>query len=121
MTAAALALAAVGVLAIGLAWRRAPAEDPVRLLGARAVATLRAGFYLDEVQDWLVVRPVLRAAQAVATVDRVLVDGAVESTGTGSQRLGRLLARLEAGNVQLYLTGMAACAVLVAAVVAVVS
>jgi NADH-quinone oxidoreductase subunit L len=121
MTAAALGLAAIGVLAVGLGWRRAPAEDPVRVLGARAVAALRAGFYLDAVQDRLVVRPVLRAARAVATVDRALVDGAVESTGTGSQRLGRLLARLEAGNVQLYLTGMAACVVLLAAVVAVVS
>jgi NADH-quinone oxidoreductase subunit L len=121
MTAVALGLAAVGALAVGLGWRRAPAEDPVRLLGARPMATLRAGFYLDDVQDRLVVRPALRVARAVATVDRVLVDGAVESTGTGSQWLGRLLARLEAGNVQLYLTGMAACAVLVAAVMAVVS
>jgi NADH-quinone oxidoreductase subunit L len=68
-----------------------------------------------------VVRPTLRLARLVATGDRVLVDGAVESTGGGSLRLGRLLARLEAGNVQLYLTGLAACAVVVAAAVAVIS
>jgi NADH-quinone oxidoreductase subunit L len=121
MTAVALTLAALGALAVGLSWRRAPADDPAGFLGARAIATLRSGFYLDTVQSWLVVRPVLRVARAVSTVDRVLVDGAVESTGPGSQRLGRWLARLEAGNVQLYLTGMAACAVIVAAAVAVVS
>jgi NADH-quinone oxidoreductase subunit L len=85
------------------------------------VAALRSGFHLDAVQDALVVRPVLRAARRVSTVDRVLVDGAVESAGAGSQRLGRVLARLEAGNVQLYLTGLAAGAVLAAFVVAVVA
>jgi NADH-quinone oxidoreductase subunit L len=121
MTAVALGLAAVGVLAVGLSWRQAPADDPARFLGVRVLAALRAGLYLDTAQDRLVVRPVLRVARAVSTVDRVLVDGAVESTGTGSQWLGRLLARLEAGNVQLYLTGMAAAAVIVAAAVAVVS
>ncbi|HVQ97130.1 MAG TPA: NADH-quinone oxidoreductase subunit L [Mycobacteriales bacterium] len=121
MTAVALALAAIGVLTVGLSWRRAPADDPVRFLGTRAVAALHAGFYLDTMQDRLVVRPVLRVARAVSTADRVLVDGAVESTEPGSQWLGRSLARLEAGNVQLYLTGMAAAAIILAAAVAVVS
>jgi NADH-quinone oxidoreductase subunit L len=121
MTAIALALALLGAFAVGLAWRRAPAEDPVRLLGAPVAAALKAGLYLDAVQDRLVVRPALRLARLVATGDRVLVDGAVESTGGGSLRLGRLLARLEAGNVQLYLTGLTACAVVVAAAVAVIS
>jgi len=121
MTAAAVALAALGAGGVWLAWRRAPAEDPLRLLRPGTVAALRSGFHLDAVQDALVVRPVLRAARRVSTVDRVLVDGAVESAGAGSQRLGRVLARLEAGNVQLYLTGLAAGAVLAAFVVAVVA
>jgi NADH-quinone oxidoreductase subunit L len=119
LTALALALAAGGALAVGLAWRRAPAEDPVLLLGTRLAAALRNGLYVDAAQDRLVVRPTRRVARLVSTADSVLVDGAVESTGIGSQRLGRLLARLEAGNVQLYLTGLAAGAVLVALAVAV--
>jgi NADH-quinone oxidoreductase subunit L len=118
-TAISLALAAAGALPVAVAWRRAPAQDPVRSLGPRTVAALRAGLYIDTAQDWLVVRPTLRVARLVAMVDSVVVDGAVESTGGGSQRLGRLLARLEAGNVQLYLTGLAAGAVLVALAVAV--
>jgi NADH-quinone oxidoreductase subunit L len=120
MTALALGLAAVGAVSVGLAWRRAPAEDPVRGLGPGVVAALRSGLYLDTVQDRLVVRPVRRIAVAAAAGDRLLVDGAVESTGPGSRWAGRLLARSEAGNVQLYLTGMLAGAVVVAAVMAVV-
>jgi len=118
-TVIAVTLAAGGALLVVVAWRLDPAEDPVRLLGSRVVGALRAGFYVDAAQDRLVVRPVLRTARLVSTADSVLVDGAVESTGTGSQRLGRLLARLEAGNVQLYLTGLATGAVLVALAVAV--
>jgi len=118
-TVIAVGLAAAGALLVVAAWRRAPAEDPVRLLGPRLAGALREGLYVDAAQDRLVVRPALRVARLVSTADSVLVDGAVESTGAGSQRLGRLLARLEAGNVQLYLTGLAAGAVLVAFAVAV--
>jgi NADH-quinone oxidoreductase subunit L len=120
MTVLALALAAVGAVSVGLAWRRAPAEDPVRGLGPAAVAALRNGLYVDALQDRVVVRPVRALARAVAAGDRLLVDGAVESTAPGSRWAGRLLARSEAGNVQLYLTGMLAGAVVVAAVMAVV-
>jgi NADH-quinone oxidoreductase subunit L len=66
-----------------------------------------------------VVRPALRLAAMVAAADRRLVDGAVESTGPGAQRLGRILARTAAGNVQLYLTGMVAGAVVIGALLAV--
>jgi NADH-quinone oxidoreductase subunit L len=116
MTALAVGLAAIGAGAVAVAWRRDPAADPVR---GRATATLRAGFYLDAVQQRLVVRPALRLAAMVAAADRRLVDGAVESTGPGAQRLGRILARTAAGNVQLYLTGMVAGAVVIGALLAV--
>jgi NADH-quinone oxidoreductase subunit L len=120
MTIVALGLAALGAVSVGLAWRRAPAEDPIRGLGAGTVAALRSGLYLDALQDRVVVRPVRALAAAVAAGDRLLVDGAVESTAPGSRWAGRLLARTEAGNVQLYLTGMLAGAVVAAAVMAVV-
>ena len=121
MTLVALGLAAIGVAAVALAWRRDPAADPVRLLGAPVAAALRQGLYIDALQDRIVVRPVLAIARMVSTTDRVIVDGAVEGTGVGSQRLGRLLARLEAGNVQGYLTGMIAGAMLIVLAVAVTS
>jgi NADH-quinone oxidoreductase subunit L len=116
-TLVSLALAAVGAVLVAAAWRRAPAVDPALALGPRVLAALRHGFYLDEAQDRLVVRPTLRVATLVAAADARLVDGAVEGTGAGSQRAGRLLARLEAGNVQGYLTGVAVGVVLIAAAV----
>jgi NADH-quinone oxidoreductase subunit L len=118
-TVIAVLLAAGGTLLVLAAWRLDRSADPVLALGGQLAGALRAGLYLDAVQDRLVVRPTLRLARLVSTADSVLVDGAVESTGTGSQRLGRVLARLEAGNVQIYLTGLAAGAVLVALAVAV--
>ncbi|HYT09520.1 MAG TPA: proton-conducting transporter membrane subunit, partial [Mycobacteriales bacterium] len=112
-----LALAALGAGLVATAWRRAPAADPAAALGPRVLAALRHGFYLDAVQDRLVVRPVLRVAALVAAADARLVDGAVESAGTGSQRAGRLLARLANGNVQGYLTGITVGVLLIAVAV----
>jgi NADH-quinone oxidoreductase subunit L len=107
-------LIAVGALAVYALWRRDPAADPVRVLGARAAGALFRGLYLDDVQDALVVRPALRVAAAVSTVDSLVVDGAVEGTGTGSRRLGRALSRLQTGNVQMYATGLVVGSILVA-------
>jgi NADH-quinone oxidoreductase subunit L len=118
-TLLALALAAVGAGAVFVAWRAAPAADPLRVPSG-AAAALRNGLYLDLVQDRLVVRPAVAVARAVATIDTRLVDGAVEGTGIGAGRGGRRLARLAGGDVQGYLTGLAVGAVvLVVAVVAV--
>lgn len=86
-----LAAVAVGIGAAWLAWRRDPAADPARVLGpVRAV--FARGFYLDEVQDAVVVRPVRAVAAVVRTGDEAVVDGAVEGTGRGTVSLGRLLA-----------------------------
>ncbi|HZB51473.1 MAG TPA: hypothetical protein VE547_20465, partial [Mycobacteriales bacterium] len=119
-TLLALALAALGAGAVFAAWRAAPAADPLRLPAA-VVRALRSGLYLDAGQDRLVVRPVLALARAVATVDTRLVDGAVEATGGGARGSGRRLARLAPGDVQGYLTGLAAGAVLLAVAVVAVS
>jgi NADH-quinone oxidoreductase subunit L len=115
-TLLALALAAVGAGAVFAAWRAAPASDPLRV-PAGVAATLRNGLYLDLVQDRLVVRPARALARVVATIDTRLVDGAVEGTGIGAGRGGRRLARLASGDVQGYLTGLAAGAVVLAVAV----
>jgi len=52
---------------------------------------LASGFYLDAVQDRLVVRPVRALAGAIKTVDERVVDGAVEGTGMTTTWLGSLL------------------------------
>lgn len=64
-----LPLAAVA-LGVGLAWavwRREPAADPARALGPLQTVFARA-FYLDEVQDTLVVRPVRALADRKSVV-----------------------------------------------------
>ena len=119
LAAISVALIAVGGLSVYAVWRRDPAADPVRVLGARVAAALSRGLYLDDAQDALVVRPVLRLARAVSTVDSRVVDGAVEGAGTESLRVGRRLARLQTGNVQLYATGLVLGSILVAFAVAV--
>ncbi len=114
LAALSVALIAAGALAVYAVWRRDPAADPVQVLGGGVSSALYRGLYLDDVQDALVVRPVLRLARAVSTVDSLVVDGAVVRTGTGSLRAGRGLARLQTGNVQLYATGLVVGSVLVA-------
>lgn len=114
-----LVLLAAGAATTYLVWRREPAADPVARLGPQAAAALSCGLYGDAVQSALVVRPVQAVARATWAADRILVDGAVEGSGTGSQWVGRTLARLQAGNVQLYLTGLVSAVVLVAIAVTV--
>src|SRR6266511_3288541 len=120
LAALSVALIAAGALAVYAVWRRDPAADPVQVLGGGVSSALYRGLYLDDVQDALVVRPVLRLARAVSTVDSLVVDGAVVRTGTGSLRAGRGLARLQTGNVQLYATGLVVGSVLVALAVVLV-
>lgn len=91
------ALIVVGAIATYLVWRAEPTLDPARVLRSGA-AVLRRGFYLDEVQDGLVVRPFRRLAGAVAWVDEAgvdgLVDGAAEATTVMSRGLSRAHPRL---------------------------
>jgi len=91
-TLVALAVLALGAAGAWLVWRRAPAADPARVLG-RARPVFAGAFYLDAVQDALVVRPMTALAAIVRNGDESLVDGAVEATGRDVNLLGGLLGR----------------------------
>ncbi|HEU4349335.1 MAG TPA: NADH-quinone oxidoreductase subunit L [Actinoplanes sp.] len=86
-----LVLLATGAGAAWWLWYAVPGVDPALALG-RARALFASGFYLDAVQDRLVVRPVRALAAAVRTVDERVVDGTVEGTGVATTRAGTLLA-----------------------------
>jgi NADH-quinone oxidoreductase subunit L len=88
-----LAWAALGVTGTWWVWRSRPAADPVRVLGPLRPLFANA-FYLDAVQNALVVRPVTALARVVRRADESLVDGAVEATGRGTLGLGGAVARL---------------------------
>jgi NADH-quinone oxidoreductase subunit L len=114
-----LVLMAVGIVTAWLLWRREPGTDPARALGpARRV--LAEAFFLDAVQEALVVRPVVALARAVRRTDESVVDGAVEATGRGADDLGALLGRAHRAALPRAATAVLAAAVLFGLVAAVI-
>ncbi len=101
----ATALGLLGVLVTYTGWRRAPAADPARLLG-RARRPFERAFYLDELYDAVLVRPLPRLARAVLGFDVTGVDGLASGSGSGAWLAGGGLRRLQNGNVQAYATAL---------------
>ena len=101
-----VALVVVGAGAVLSTWRLEPLVDPT--LGLRARVAMERAFYVDDVYDRLVVRPVRAATGGVAWTDDTVVGGAVRATGSEAGRLARLVSLTQAGNVQTYLTGLLA-------------
>jgi NADH-quinone oxidoreductase subunit L len=102
-----------GVGSAWFAWQRAPEADPALALGPARVVLAEA-FYLDQVQDFLVVRPVQALARAVRRADESIVDGAVEATGRGTRSLGAVLSSLHRAALPRAATAVLAAAVLFA-------
>jgi NADH-quinone oxidoreductase subunit L len=108
-----LALLALGGGLAWWLWRRRTAADPAAALGpARRV--FAHAFYLDNVQDALVVRPVRALARVVRRADESGVDGAVEGAGRGTLGLGGLLARAHRAGLPRAATAVLAGALLTA-------
>ena len=119
-SALSVVLAVVGATAVWLVWRRAPAADPTATLRQRRA--LEHAFFVDDVYDRVLVRPVRVATRAVGWADDTVVGGAVRGAGAEAGRLSGWVARTQGGNVQSYLTGLlAGVLLLVAGVVTLVS
>ena len=118
-SALSVGLAAVGALVVWVVWRRDPAADPTRTLRWRP-AFVHA-FYVDDLYDRTVVRPVRVAARAVRRFDDDVVVGGVTGTGRGSLSLSGLIARTQGGNVTTYLTGLLAGVLIIVAGVVVLT
>lgn len=70
-------------------------------------------FYVDEIYDFLFVKPIQRLSRFLHHyVDIQGIDGFVDSIGAGVQRLGAEFRKLQNGNIEYYLLGMVAGAVL---------
>jgi NADH-quinone oxidoreductase subunit L len=108
---------AFAVTGVALAWRRDPAADPI--LAVRPRRVLANAFYLDAVQDALVVRPVRALAALTRRADESIVDGAIESAGAGAFGAGGLLARAHRAGLPRAATAALTGAVLIGAVAAV--
>lgn len=110
---------AVGLVAAWAVWRRRPDDDPARILGPARPLFANA-FYLDAVQDAVVVRPARALARAVRGGDELAVDGAVEGTGRGAVGLGGRLAALHRAALPRAVSGVLAGAVLIGLAVALI-
>jgi NADH-quinone oxidoreductase subunit L len=100
-------------------WRRDPAADPARALGPLRPAFAGA-FWLDAVQDALVVRPTRALARAVRAGDEAGVDGAVEGTGRATLGLGARLAAWHRAALPRAATAVLAGTLLIGLAVAVI-
>ena len=85
-----LALLVVGAGSSWWMWQASPGTDPAGVFG-KARPVFANAFYLDAVQERLVVRPVKALAALLKVVDERVVDAAVEGTGTTTTRLGTFM------------------------------
>jgi NADH-quinone oxidoreductase subunit L len=70
-------------------------------------------FYVDELYDFLFVRPVEKLSKLFHYyVDIQGIDGIVNGFATGVQRIGAQVRKLQNGNIEYYLLGMVAGAIL---------
>jgi len=73
---------------------------------------LAGKFYVDEVYDTMLVKPVERLSKALHYyVDMWAIDGVVNAVGAGVQKTGAWFRRLQNGNIEYYLFGMVAGAI----------
>src|SRR6266545_3095333 len=113
-----LAALALGAGLAYVVWRREPQADPALALGPARQVFANA-FYVDNVQEALVVRPAVRLAAAVRRGDESLVDGAMESTGRGATGLGSVLAQAHRAALPRAATAVLAGAVVLGLIAAV--
>lgn len=116
----ALVLAAAVIAVVVVRWRSALDADPTTRLLGRTGPPLAAGLNMDLLYITTLIRPIRdRIAPAAGRIDAVLIDGSVEGTARLAHGTGALLRRLENGNLQAYVTGLAIGAVALAVGVAI--
>ncbi|MCB0528521.1 MAG: NADH-quinone oxidoreductase subunit L [Saprospiraceae bacterium] len=86
-----------------------PVADEAQTGLTRVVANK---FYVDEIYDFLFVKPVEIGSRLLHYADTLFVDGIVTGVAKGVERLGAQFRKLQNGNIEYYLIGMVAGAVL---------
>jgi NADH-quinone oxidoreductase subunit L len=105
---ASLMMALFGILIGYLIYRRGPSATLEKLtragIGRALVIWLYGKWFLDEIYGFLVIRPLrILASFCAAFIDPWVIDGiAVKGSGYTVLGFGRLLSRLQTGNVQSY-------------------
>ncbi|MFF3442131.1 NADH-quinone oxidoreductase subunit L [Streptosporangium sp. NPDC002721] len=109
-----LTVALLGAGVVYAVWRSDPLTDPARLLGPFR-APCEQAFHVDSVYTRLFVQPVLLLAGLVVRTDGRVVDGAVRGSGRATLSLAGLVRLVQNGNAQLYVTGLLAGVLMIAA------
>jgi NADH-quinone oxidoreductase subunit L len=111
-----LAIAAIGIYSAFLIYG-AGGKEPAWLSAwkrGKPYELLFNKFYIDEIYDFLLVRPLTRVADWLAkAVDVRLIDGAINGVAQGAWDTSVSWRRLQSGHVQHYLFGFLAGAVLI--------
>jgi NADH-quinone oxidoreductase subunit L len=66
---------------------------------------LKNKFFVDEIYDWFLVRPLYFLAQffVFRILDRIVVDGNIEGIGRGVRGVGGILQGISSGHLSIYL------------------
>ncbi len=105
-TKIALAVAVVVLAALAIGFARAAYLERRVNTAALEPTVLREAWYFDAATRTLIADPGLHAAEALATVDRVAIDGAVNAVGEIVGDAGRGLRRTQSGQVREYALGI---------------
>ena len=77
-------------------------------------------FYVDEIYDFLVIRPVLTSSRDVFwAMDRVVVDGAVNGVASQARAVGRVLRSWQTGSIRTYASWVAIGSVIIMLIVSI--
>ncbi|MGH7838751.1 MAG: NADH-quinone oxidoreductase subunit L, partial [Candidatus Binataceae bacterium] len=105
LSAIATVAAIAGIVAAWVLYLRLPGLPSLLAYRASALySTLAHKFYVDEIYDALVSRPLFWLSTNVLRrgVDDAVIDGMVDGAGVGVEGGGEVLRRVETGNVQHY-------------------
>jgi NADH-quinone oxidoreductase subunit L len=100
---------AIGIGGLALAWvlisprnARLRTADAEPAYNGGAERTLYNKWYIDELYDRIVVRPVVGLSRAFARFDLSFIDGLVDFAGRTTQALGLAFGRIQTGQVNTY-------------------
>ncbi|WP_308636684.1 NADH-quinone oxidoreductase subunit L [Paenibacillus silvisoli] len=114
--------AAVGLLGLYLGWlvfvKGTISRDAVSSRAPWLVRLLERKYYMDELYDWLIVRPLRGLGYLLNAVDDYVVDGIVRVVGGTAVLFGRGGTRLQTGQIQTYgLVTLLSIVILIVAIV----
>ncbi|MEM8783729.1 MAG: NADH-quinone oxidoreductase subunit L [Planctomycetota bacterium] len=112
------AIALIGIAgAAFFHWLARPARDTAAKLLTGPIAVLRGKWYVDEIYDAVIVKPLHLGAQLLYVLDALVVEGATRVVGLTPKFLGGGIRPVQTGRMQAYGLSMALGVALLALVV----